>query len=129
MCRRDAVRVLIATAFVALCVGNARAQNVIIQDERVHTARRLAGVIHGGESDLPGRILPGATVELCAAHWKHCSVKVVADSNGSFALAPKQHHNVYYLRISQENFSPLLLKVHLDSHARNNLAVSLSAAT
>jgi hypothetical protein len=122
------MRVLTYVLTIGLSISAASAQTAIIQDGRIHTARRLAGTIYGGETSDRGRPLPHATVELCDARWRHCSAKVTADSRARFSIHARRYSKVYYLRISQENFRPMRLKVHVDSRARYDLEISLSAA-
>lgn len=114
---------VVAVLFVA--VGTVNATELIIQKE-ISVSRALAGHTLVCGTDEP---LSGATVELYSSDWKTVLASTKTDKQGHFSLQQPATGNIFYVRVSAPGMNIYQLRVRINKHATQELAIHLSIAT
>jgi len=111
-------------AVLGVLSGAAPAGTETIEIAKVQVVKLLAGVVR----DHNGDPVAGATVVEISADWKTDIQRTVTDATGHFALPTIDKRKVHNLKISKENFDPLVVHVRISRWKAKLLNLQLHVA-
>lgn len=96
-----------------------------VEIQKVQIVRAVSGTV----SDPAGAPIVGAVVAELGMDSKTVIRTVQTDTNGHFSLPARSHQRIYTLRISMDNFNPLIVHVKTSRWARTMLKLHLWVST
>ena len=89
-------------------------------------SRALAGQVLVKGTDEPA---DGVTVELRSSDWKDVLASTKTDAKGHFSLETPKTGKLFYIRVSAPGMDIYELRVRINKHSAQELAIRLSVAT
>src|ERR1051325_10446415 len=117
------VGLLALILFLAAQTGYAR--TLVVQKE-ISVSRALAGQVLLKGTDEPA---DGVTVELRSSDWKDVLASTKTDARGHFSIETPKTGKLFYIRVSAPGMDIYELRVRINKHSAQELAIRLSVAT
>jgi carboxypeptidase-like protein len=114
---------LVLINFLAAETGYAT--TLVVQKE-ISVSRALAGQVLVKGTDEPA---DGVTVELRSSDWKDVLASTKTDAKGHFSLQTPKTGKLFYIRVSASGMDIYELRVRINRHSAQELAIRLSVAT
>jgi hypothetical protein len=113
------------TLLLFLGAQAAYATTLVVQKE-IYVSRALAGKVLVKGTDEPA---DGVTVELRSSDWKDVLASTKTDAKGHFSLETPRTGKLFYIRVSAPGMDIYELRVRINKHSAQELAIRLSVAT
>lgn len=101
------------------------ATTLVVQKE-ISVSRALAGQVLVKGTEGPA---DGVTVELRSSDWKDVLASTTTDAKGHFSLETPKTGKLFYIRVSAPGMDIYQLRVRINKHSAQELAIRLSVAT
>jgi hypothetical protein len=117
---------LVFLTLVLFLGAQAACATTLVVQKEISVSRALAGqVLVKGTDELAD----GVTVELRSSDWKDVLASTKTDAKGHFSLETPKTGKLFYIRVSAPGMDIYELRVRINKHSAQELAIRLSVAT
>ena len=117
---------LVFLALVLFLAGQTGYATTLVVQKEISVSRALTGQVLVKGTDEPA---DGVTVELRSSDWKDVLASTKTDAKGHFSLETPKTGKLFYIRVSAPGMDIYELRVRINKHSAQELAIRLSVAT